>query len=86
MWHLFVIASAQREMIHEKLKAAGIQTMIHYPVPPHQQKAYQEMNGFSFPRSEKIHSSVLSLPIGPHLTKFEVIEICKALKSMNCEK
>jgi len=57
----------------------GIQTLIHYPVPPHQQPAYKEWNELSYPVSERIHAEVLSLPIGPTMTSDDinkVIQIC----------
>lgn len=72
VWHLFVVRSQQRAELQAKLEKAEIQTMVHYPVPPHKQQAYQEMNNLSFPHSEKIHREVLSLPMGPHLSKQEV--------------
>lgn len=67
VWHLFVIRSTRRDQLQAKLRIAGVQTLIHYPIPPHKQLAYKEMNQLSFPISEKIHSEVLSLPMGPHL-------------------
>ena len=70
VWHLFVVRNTQRDQLQQRLAELGIGTMIHYPTPPHLQKAYAEL-GFSkgsFPVAEKIHNEVLSLPIGPHLT------------------
>lgn len=67
VWHLYVIQHAQRDSLAEKLAARGVSTMIHYPVPPHLQIAYEDL-GYregDFLISEKIHKSVLSLPIGP---------------------
>ena len=49
------------------LKSKNIETMIHYPIPPHKQMAYSDLNKLSFPSTEKIHDEVVSLPIGPHL-------------------
>ncbi|SDI01952.1 dTDP-4-amino-4,6-dideoxygalactose transaminase [Chryseobacterium taeanense] len=78
VWHLFVIRVQNREKLQEYLTENGIQTLIHYPIPPHKQKAYKEWNSLSFPISEKIHEEVLSLPISPVMTEEEtdkVIEI-----------
>lgn len=69
VWHLFVVRTGGRQQLQEKLHAAGIGTLIHYPLPPHQQQAYQEL-GYSsgaFPLAESMAAEVLSLPIGPHL-------------------
>jgi dTDP-4-amino-4,6-dideoxygalactose transaminase len=69
VWHLFVVRSQQRDALQKHLGDAGIGTMIHYPIPPHLQSAYLELEygPGSFPISEIIHKQVLSLPIGPHL-------------------
>jgi dTDP-4-amino-4,6-dideoxygalactose transaminase len=68
VWHLFVIRTIEREKLQQYLNDNGIQTVIHYPVPPHKQPAYKEWNNLSFPITEKIHNEVLSLPIGSHLS------------------
>ena len=70
VWHLFVVRHLQRDRLQEQLTAAGIGTMIHYPVPPHLSGAYAG-DGWSlgtFPQAEKLAATVLSLPMGPHLT------------------
>lgn len=69
-WHLYVVQSAKRDVLQEKLAGAGIGTLIHYPIPPHLQEAYAELlyaKG-TFPLSESIAQNVLSLPMGPHVT------------------
>jgi dTDP-4-amino-4,6-dideoxygalactose transaminase len=70
VWHLFVVRHPDRLALQERLSSAGIGTLIHYPLPPHLQKAYAELGYASgcFPVSEKISEEVLSLPIGPHLS------------------
>lgn len=81
VWHLFVIQSEYREELQNYLKDNGVQTLIHYPIPPHKQQAYQEWNDLSFPITERIHAQVLSLPMGPTQTEEEtlkVIELCNA--------
>jgi dTDP-4-amino-4,6-dideoxygalactose transaminase len=69
VWHLFVVRSQHREKLQATLQHQGVATMIHYPIPPHLQPAYSELNykQGDFPIAEVIHSEVLSLPIGPHL-------------------
>ena len=81
VWHLFVIRTNQREALQKHLNKQGIQTLIHYPIPPHKQQAYKEWNNLNFPLTELIHEQVLSLPICP-TQKLEdtlkVIELCNA--------
>ncbi|MCG2608810.1 DegT/DnrJ/EryC1/StrS family aminotransferase [Acinetobacter sp. SM34] len=81
VWHLFVIQSEYREELQNYLKDNAVQTLIHYPIPPHKQQAYKEWNELSFPLTERIHAQVLSLPMGPTQTEEEtqkVIELCNA--------
>jgi dTDP-3-amino-3,4,6-trideoxy-alpha-D-glucose transaminase len=68
-WHLFVVRTDQREALRGRLTAAGIETMIHYPVAVHRSAAYAELGWKegSFPVAERLAAQVLSLPIGPHL-------------------
>lgn len=70
VWHLYVVRHPQRDQFQQKLSTAGIGTLIHYPVPPHLSGAYADGNFApgAFPRAEQLAQSVLSLPIGPHLT------------------
>jgi len=72
VFHLFVIRTSNREDLQAYLTQNNIQTVIHYPVPPHQQKALKDWNNLSFPITEKIHNEVLSLPMSPVLTDEEV--------------
>jgi dTDP-4-amino-4,6-dideoxygalactose transaminase len=72
VWHLFVVRCSARDLLGEYLKQEGIETMIHYPIPPHRQNAYKEFSSMAFAVSEKIHNEVLSLPIGPYLNKEQV--------------
>jgi dTDP-4-amino-4,6-dideoxygalactose transaminase len=69
VWHLFVVRCEQRDALHEHLTNNGIQTIIHYPIPPHKQKAYLEWNSQCYSVTEKIHNEVLSLPISPVMTE-----------------
>ena len=79
VFHLFVIRTENREALQKHLLDFGIQTMIHYPIPPHKQKALLEWNNRSFPITEKIHREVLSLPISPVMTVDETSEIIKII-------
>ena len=63
VWHLFVIRTENRDELQQYLSDNGVQTLIHYPIPPHKQQAYKLWNEQSYPISEKIHREVLSLPI-----------------------
>jgi len=71
-WHLFVVRTQQRDALAKHLKQQGIQTVIHYPIPPHHQAAYPEFAGYSLPVTEAIHQEVLSLPISPVMRREEV--------------
>ncbi|AOC95285.1 dTDP-3-amino-3,6-dideoxy-alpha-D-galactopyranose transaminase [Flavobacterium anhuiense] len=75
VWHLFVIRTENRAGLQDYLAQNGVQTVIHYPIPPHKQLAYKEWNDLSFPISENIHDHVLSLPISPVLSPEDVAEI-----------
>ncbi|MCU7617836.1 DegT/DnrJ/EryC1/StrS family aminotransferase [Chryseobacterium sp. PBS4-4] len=81
VWHLFVIRTESRNELQNYLAEKNIQTLIHYPIPPHQQNAYKEWNSMSFPISEKIHNEILSLPISPVLEHEEIEIIIKALNN-----
>ena len=63
VWHLFIIRTKNRDKLQKYLLDNGIQTLIHYPIPPHKQNAYKKWNSLSYPISEQIHNEVLSLPI-----------------------
>ena len=79
VFHLFVIRTQNRLDLQEYLHKKGIQTVIHYPIPPHNQKALSLWNHLSFPITQKIHDEVLSLPISPVLTMDEVSYIVAVL-------
>jgi dTDP-4-amino-4,6-dideoxygalactose transaminase len=83
IWHLFVIRHPRRDMLQQKLTAAGIGTLIHYPVPPHLSDAYADFHLFrgSFPIAEQFAELVLSLPIGPHMTPKQEIAVMEDLRA-----
>lgn len=81
VWHVFVVRTENREGLQNYLLNNGIQTIIHYPTPPHKQEAYKEWNDLSYPISEKIHKEVLSLPISPVMEENDIAEVIKVLNS-----
>ena len=86
VWHQFVIRSKNRDELQKYLADYGIQTMIHYPIPPHKQKAYQGMKKLELPISEKIHREVLSLPISSKITKKEKEYIVEIINKFDKKK
>ncbi len=81
VWHLFVIRTSHRDKLMSYLNNNDIQTMIHYPIPPHKQKAYLHFNSLSFPISENIHDEVLSIPLSAVITKEEIQQVVFHLNS-----
>ncbi len=75
VWHLFVVKYKHRDRLQSYLNESGIQTLIHYPIPPHKQKAYKKWSSFSLPITEIIHNEVLSLPISPVLLDEEISRV-----------
>lgn len=75
VWHVFVIRCEPRDELQKYLADNGVQTLIHYPIPPHKQQAYEDWNELSYPISEKIHAEVLSLPIGPTMTENNIAKV-----------
>jgi dTDP-4-amino-4,6-dideoxygalactose transaminase len=69
VWHLFVIRHEKRDLLQKNLHKHGIQTIIHYPIPPHLSSAYHLFANQSFPVAEELSGQILSLPIGPHVSK-----------------
>ena len=79
VWHIFLIRTEKRDELQAYLTENGVQTLIHYPIPPHKQEAYKDWNSQSFPISEKIHQEVLSLPISPVMEKEEIAKVIELL-------
>jgi len=79
VFHLFVIRNANRLALQNYLKENGIETMIHYPIPPHKQKALSSWNHLAFPTTEKIHDEVLSIPLNSTLKDDEIKHIVSTL-------
>ncbi|MBI9062310.1 MAG: DegT/DnrJ/EryC1/StrS family aminotransferase [Marinilabiliaceae bacterium] len=79
VWHLFVVRSKERDRLANYLKKNGIETMIHYPIPPHLQNAYSGLCDISLPIAEKIHNEVLSIPLHQCLTDSEIDYIIETI-------
>jgi len=79
VWHIYPIRTPERDHLREYLSAIGIETNVHYPIPPHQQRAYREWNDRSYPVSEQIHREILSLPMSPVITDDEIQRVIEAL-------
>lgn len=78
VWHLFVVKTEFRDELQKHLSSFGIQTLIHYPIPPHKQNAYESWNSRSYPVTEKLHEQILSLPISPVLSLDDAAKVVVA--------
>ena len=81
VYHIFPIFSPRRDELQQYLLANGVETQIHYPIPPHKQKCYQEWNHLSLPITEQIHVQELSIPCHQAMTKEETEQIVSLLNS-----
>ena len=80
-WHLFVVEAEDRDGFQRHLERAGVQTLVHYPTPPHRQLAYGDLAlaAGSFPLAERLADRVLSLPMGPHLAREQAERVVDAV-------
>jgi len=78
-WHLYVIQSDRRDELAGALRASGIETLIHYPIPPHRQRAYDAFGSANLPIADRLAGRVLSLPIGPHLALEQAGRVVEAV-------
>lgn len=82
VWHLFTVRHAHRDLLKARLAEAGVQTIVHYPIPPHRQQAYAGLAvGSALPIAEDIHRTILSLPIGPHLDEAGTETVVTAVRA-----
>ncbi|MGI2180848.1 DegT/DnrJ/EryC1/StrS family aminotransferase [Shewanella oncorhynchi] len=79
VWHLFVVRCENREALQQHLVDKGIQTLIHYPIPPHKQQAYQQYAQMQLPLTEQIHQQVLSIPLDPTMSDAAVKQVIAAM-------
>ena len=82
-WHLYVVQSNARDALQSHLRAAGVETLIHYPIPPHRSEAYRSDRwpAGSLPIAERLAETVLSLPIGPHLSVAQQDAVIDAVRT-----
>ena len=85
VFHLFVIRVKNRDVFQARLKAAGIETLIHYPIPPHHQQAYRDYRHMSLPLTETIHQELVSLPIGPTMGMAQVACVIAAVNAFDAD-
>ena len=81
VWHLFVIRTKEREVLQKYLNENGVQSLIHYPIPPHRQKAFEKLGNLNYPVTEKIHKEVLSLPLSSVMEQIDIVKICNFLNN-----
>ena len=81
VWHLFVVRVKDRARFQNYLNDNGIQTIIHYPIPPHKQECYKELNHLSFKITEQIHSEIISIPISPVMSDSQIQKVVEAINS-----
>lgn len=86
VYHLFPILCENRDELRQYLASHGVQTVIHYPIPPHKQKCYLDWNNLSLPCSEYLASHELSLPIGPVITVSEAGIVCELIKRFSSNR
>jgi dTDP-4-amino-4,6-dideoxygalactose transaminase len=79
VFHIYPIFCVRREALQEYLRKSGIETLIHYPIPPHKQAAFREWNNRSYPITEKIHATELSIPLSPLTTLEEAERVCRCI-------
>jgi dTDP-4-amino-4,6-dideoxygalactose transaminase len=75
VWHLFIIRTSKREQLQNYLTDNYVQTLIHYPIPPHKQVAFKEYNSLKFPITDRIHNEVLSLPLSPVMDNQTILTV-----------
>ncbi|WOE82539.1 DegT/DnrJ/EryC1/StrS family aminotransferase [Pseudomonas protegens] len=83
VWHLFVVRCERRDELQRFLTEQGVQTLIHYPIPPHKQQAYAAYGSLSLPTTEAIHREVLSLPISPVMSDDEIASVVRAVNAFS---
>lgn len=84
VWHLYVVRSSDRESLQNALTAAGVNSLVHYPIPPHKQVAYQDFiaKESTYPLAEMLATQVLSLPVGPHMQAGDVEQVIQAVQKL----
>jgi dTDP-4-amino-4,6-dideoxygalactose transaminase len=83
VYHIFPVFCARRDQLKQYLADNGVETEIHYPIPPHKQRCYPEWNGLSFPVTERIHREELSIPCNQIITKEEANRVADLLNTFS---
>ena len=81
VWHLFVVKCSERDSLKNHLDSNKVQSLIHYPLPPHKQQAYSTLNTITLPITENIHNDVLSLPVDPTMSDEDIEQVINAVNS-----
>ena len=81
VYHIFPILSSRRDELKQYLADNGVQTEVHYPIPPHHQRCYPGLSGLSLPITERIHREELSLPCNPAMTEEEARHVAALLNA-----
>lgn len=79
VWHVFVVRVKEQERFQNYLNDNSIQTIIHYPIPPHKQECYKELSYYNLPITEQIHAEIISLPISPVMSDDEVKKVVEVV-------
>lgn len=84
VWHLFVVRHKNRDLLARKLNGLEVGTLVHYPIPPYAQQAYENLaiDGKNFPIASKMANEVLSLPIGPHLSDSQIHRVVDSIREI----
>ena len=84
VWHLYVVQHPRRDALQKALADAGVGTLIHYPIPPHSQMAYANLQSKApaYPLATAMADEVLSLPIGPHMASPDLEEVIMRVRGM----
>ena len=81
VYHIFPVLCTGRDRLQQYLKEQGVETLIHYPIPPHRQQCYSEWSHLQLPMTEQIHRQELSLPISPAMTIGQAQQVAEAVNS-----
>ena len=81
VYHIFPVLCTERDRLQQHLREQGVETLIHYPIPPHRQQCYSDWNGLQLPITERIHEQELSLPMSPAMTDEEARKVVEAVNS-----
>ena len=84
VWHLFVVSCEKRDKLANYLNEQGINTIVHYPIPPHHQQAYKEWQQYNLPITENLHKIVLSIPMSPVMNSSQIETTIDGINDFGC--